>query len=148
MSVEQNKAAVQRLLEEGWNNKNIAGIMSELVAPDAVLEAPGVPTQAGKENGYALIQQSIQEFTDAFPDLQCQIKHIVAEGDIVSFDVAYQGTHEKDFAGVPAKHEHIHGGELWFIDFENGKMKSVRVCEYGTPLRMAMLNAQAHGNQM
>ena len=149
MSVEQNKAVVERFVAEGLNNKNIAGIMSEIGASDLVLEAPGIPTQAGKDNGYDLYQQSVQGFTDAFPDVQCKIEYIIAEGDSVSFDISYQGTHEKEFAGVAPKHEHIHGAELWFIDFNaEGKMKNVRICEYGKPLRTAMLDEQAHGVQI
>ena len=47
---------------------------------------------------------------------------------------------------MPASHEDVAGGELWFVEFnDKGQMKNVRICEYGTPLRTAMIAAGAHG---
>ena len=145
MSAEQNEAVIRRFVEEGLNQKNYEAIHDEICASDLVLEAPGVPTEAGKDNGNDLYKQSVLGFTDAFPDVQCDIPFLVAEGEAVAADLAYHGTHEKDFAGVPASHEHVKGGELWFFEFENGKIKSCRICEYGVPLRAALIAAGSHG---
>ena len=145
MSTEKNSALFRRFVEEGLNQKNIAGIQAEIAAPGIVLEAPGIPTAAGIAQGYELFEQSVQGFTDAFPDVQCTIPFLVAEGETVAADLAYHGTHEKEFAGVPPSHEHVHGGELWFVEFEGGLFKNVRICEYGVPLRAALIAAGAHG---
>jgi len=96
----------------------------------------------GKANGKEIYKQSVLGFTGAFPDVQVEIPYLVAEGEAVACDLAYQGTQEKDFAGVPVTHKHIHAGELWFFEFENGKIKACRICEYGTPLRAAQMYAQ------
>jgi predicted ester cyclase len=145
MSAEHNEAVVRRFVEEGINQQKIEAIHDEIAAPGLVLEAPGLPTAAGQANGYELFKQSVVGFVDAFPDVQCTIPFLVAEGDAVAADLAYHGTQEKDFAGVPATHEHVKGGELWFFEFEGGKIKSCRICEYGVPLRAALIAAGSHG---
>jgi predicted ester cyclase len=144
MPAEQNQKVFQRFVEEGLNKKNIEAIQAEICTPDIVLEAPGVPTAAGRAQGYELFKQAVLGFTDAFPDVQCRLPFLIAEGETVAADIDYHGHHEKDFQGVPASHEDVHGGELWFVEFQNGKMKNVRICEYGTPLRAAMIAAGAH----
>ena len=145
MSAEQNEAVVRRFVEEGLNQKNYEAMHDEICAPDLVLEAPGIPTADGQANGKEIYKQSVLGFVDAFPDVQVDIPFLVVEGDTVAADLAYHGTQEKDFAGVPATHEHIHAGELWFFEFEDGKIKTCRICEYGTPLRAALIAAGAHG---
>ena len=145
MSAEQNAAVIRRFVEEGINQQKIEAIQAEICAPDMTIEAPGVPTAAGHANGYDIYLQSVIGFVGAFPDVQCTIPFLVAEGDAVAADLAYHGTHEKEFAGVPASHQHVKGGELWFFEFENGKIKTCRICEYGVPLRAALIAAGSHG---
>ena len=145
MGSEKNAAVFRRFVDEGLNKPNIEAIQAEICAPDLVLEAPGIPTQAGIDHGYDVFLQSVLGFTGAFPDVVCTLPYLMAEGESVAADIAYHGHHEKEFAGVPPTHEDVKGGELWFVAFENGKMKSVRICEYGTPLRSALLAAPAHG---
>jgi predicted ester cyclase len=145
MSAEQNAAVFRRFVEEGLNKKNINGIQAEICAPDLVLEAPGVPTQVGRDKGYEQFKLAVVGFTDAFPDVDCKLPYLIAEGETVAADIAYHGHHRKEFMGVAPSNEDVPGGELWFVEFQNGKMKNVRICEYGTPLRAAMIAAGAHG---
>ncbi|BCM94219.1 hypothetical protein IAD21_06122 [Abditibacteriota bacterium] len=145
MSTSENEAVFRRFVEEGLNAKNIEAIQAEICAPELVLEAPGIPTADGQANGYEIFKQSVLGFTGAFGNLVCTLPYVVAEGDIVAADIAYHGTHDAEFAGVQPSHEDVHGGELWFVDFKDGKMTSVRICEYGTPLRTALIAAGAHG---
>ena len=145
MPAEHNEAVVRRFVEEGLNQKNYEAIHEEICADGLVIEAPGVPMADGKANGKEIYKQSVMGFIGAFPDVQCTIPFLVAEGEAVAADLAYHGTHEKEFAGVPASHEHVKGGELWFFEFENGKIKTCRICEYGVPLRAALIAAGSHG---
>jgi hypothetical protein len=135
----------RRFVDIGLNQNNIESIQAEICAPNLVLEAPGVPTPAGIAQGYELFKQSVLGFTGAFPDVKCTLPYLIAEGETVAADIAYHGHHENEFMGVPPSHEDVGGGELWFVDFQNGKMTNVRICEYGTPLRSAMIAAGAHG---
>ncbi|MDX1934989.1 MAG: ester cyclase [Capsulimonadales bacterium] len=146
MSVEQNIATIKKFVAVGLNEKKIDSIMSEICAPDVVLEAPGVPTAAGQASGFAIFREAVFGWTDAFPDVQVDIASLIVEGNSGSFDLPYSGTHAKEFAGVPPTNEKVHGAELWFVQFDDeGRFKNVRICEYGTPLRAALIAAQAHG---
>ena len=144
MPAAQNEQVFRRFVDIGLNQNKIESIQAEICAPNLVLEAPGVPTNAGREQGYELFKQSVLGFTHAFPDVQCKLPFLVAEGETVAADIAYHGHHENEFMGVPPSHEDVAGGELWFVDFKDGKMTNVRICEYGTPLRAAMTAAGAH----
>jgi len=146
MSVEQNIETIKKFVEVGLNQKSIDSILADILNPAVALEAPGVPTAAGQENGYQIFREAVFGWTDAFPDVQVDIASLIVEGESGSFDLPYSGTHVKDFAGVPATNEKVHGAELWFVQFDgNGKFLNVRICEYGTPLRAALIAAQAHG---
>lgn len=146
MSVEQNIATIKKFVEVGLNQKSIDSILDEILAPDVVLEAPGVPTAAGQAAGHQIFREAVFGWTDAFPDVEVQIASLIVNGESGSFDLPYSGTQVKDFAGIPATNEKVHGAELWFVQFDgNGKFKNVRICEYGTPLRAALIAAQAHG---
>ena len=134
MSVENNVNICNRFIEEGLNQGNILAVADELVNQDLALEAPGVPTADGHANGYEIFKFFVSTFTDAFPDLSCSLPYTIAEGDTVAMDIAYSGTHKKEFAGVPATDRFVEGGELWFVKFRDGKMAHIRICEYGTPL--------------
>ena len=139
MSVEQNVAVFQQFVDVGLNKKDLMSIADKILAPDLVLEAPGIPTEAGKAQGKALFEQSVIAFVEAFPDVVCTMKYTLAEGETVAVDLPYEGTHKKEFAGVAPTGLYIHGAELWFVEYENGQMKNVRICEYGTPLRSLLL---------
>jgi len=132
----RNLETCRRFVEIGLNQKNLASIAEEILAPDLVLEAPGVPMSAGRAQGNAIFHQAVGGFVAAFPDVKCWIPYHAADGDAVAIDIAYEGTHRAEFMGVPATGKHIRAGELWSIEFDDsGKMKNVRICEYGTPLR-------------
>jgi predicted ester cyclase len=139
MSVEQNVLCFNRFVEEGLNKKQVLAIAQEICNPDLVLEAPGVPTEAGHKDGMEIFKQFAGGFVSAFPDVNCSLAYCVAEGETVAVDILYEGTHKKEFAGVPATNKYIKGGELWFVEFANGKMSHIRICEYGTPLRAMLL---------
>jgi predicted ester cyclase len=136
---QKNVACFNRFIEEGLNQRKIGEIDSEIVTQNLIMEAPGVPTIDGRMKGANIFHFFTTTFVDAFPDLKCSLAHCIAEGDIVAVDVLYEGTHAKEFAGVPATNKYIKGGELWFMHFNNGKICNLRICEYGTPLRAMLM---------
>ena len=135
---EQAKAVFTRFVEEGLNKKNIMAIADEILAPNLVIEAPGVPAAAGRADGKNIYIQSVLGFTGAFPDVECTLPYLVANGNSVAADLAYHGTHLGDFLGIAPTNKHIHAGELWFCHVVDGKITYVRISEYGTPL-MALI---------
>ena len=94
MSTEENKALVRRLIEEAWNEGNLATI-DEILSPDYVLhiDAPGPP---GRE-GY---KQDVTMHRTAFPDLRFTIEDMVAEGDKVVLRATLRGTHKGEYIGI------------------------------------------------
>ena len=89
MAVEDNKAAVQRMGEEAFNQGNL-DVLDELVAQDVVDHDP-TPGQASGREG---IKQFVSTLRTAFPDLQLAVENMVAEGDYVAFNYTINGTHQ------------------------------------------------------
>jgi predicted ester cyclase len=136
---QQNVACFDRFVEEGLNQRKIAEIADEIVNFNIIMEAPGVPTMDGRLKGYDIFKFFTSTFVDAFPDLKSSLASCIADGDVVAVDILYEGTQEKDFAGVSTSHRHIMGGELWYMRFNNGKISHLKICEYGTSLRSMLL---------
>ena len=77
-TVADNKAVVQRWIEEGWNAGNV-DVADELYAPDfhAVSMEEGIPDLQGPE----AVKAMVLRIRSAFPDIHFRIDHLVAEGD-------------------------------------------------------------------
>jgi predicted ester cyclase len=84
MSAAQNKAIVQRWLEELNNRHNLA-VIDELVAESVVGRAPMAELH-GREHYRQICAATLQ----ATPDLHCVIEELIAEGDTVA--VRYTAT--------------------------------------------------------
>jgi steroid delta-isomerase-like uncharacterized protein len=69
--------------------------------------APDLRGHAGAGADLAQLKQSIGSFREAFPDLRANVRYAVAEGDLVSTWVGYEGTHEGEFAGVTGSGRHV-----------------------------------------
>jgi len=101
MSTEDNKAIVRRLIEEGFNQRNLA-IFDELYAPDFVYYL-GSTTIQGLE---PYKQFTSMSFT-AFPDVHFTIEDQVAEADKVVTRWTWRGTHQGPFQGIPPTSKHV-----------------------------------------
>ena len=117
MSTQSIKAVVQRGVEEVFNQKNLAYI-DELYTSDVVDHSapPGLPP--GIE-GYRL---KLGMFTNAFPDLHLAYEHVIVEGDMVAGRFTLTGTHQGDFAGIPATGKQISVTGHDFGRVVNGKL--------------------------
>jgi steroid delta-isomerase-like uncharacterized protein len=97
MSTEQNKALVNRLVEEVLNQQDLS-VIDEIISPDFVEHEelpPGVPP--GREAPRALFSMLF----NAFPDFYATIEHLIAEGDLVVLHMIWTGTQEGEFMGIP-----------------------------------------------
>lgn len=79
-------------------SKGDLGVLDELVADDFVEheEMPGLP------EGKAGIEAFVTSLRAAFPDLMVETLAVVTEGDEVWCHSRCSGTHQGEFAGVPA----------------------------------------------
>src|SRR5260221_11609727 len=91
MSTEDNKALVRRLIEEVWNQGNLA-VFNELYAPDFIFHDPGLPHVRTREDD----KQWIAGILKAFPDFQITIDDVIAEGDQVAVRLTVRGTNTGD----------------------------------------------------
>jgi steroid delta-isomerase-like uncharacterized protein len=92
------KAVVSRFYE--IVNEGTVAKLDEICAPD-------LTGHAGAGANLVQLKLSIGSFREAFPDLQAEIRHAVAEGDLVSTWVSYEGTHQGEFAGVTGSGRHV-----------------------------------------
>jgi predicted ester cyclase len=92
------KAVVSRFYE--IVNEGAVEKLDEICAPDLVGHAGAGANLEG-------LKMSISSFREAFPDLRGELTHVVAEGDLVSIWVGYEGTHQGEFAGVSGSGRHV-----------------------------------------
>jgi steroid delta-isomerase-like uncharacterized protein len=90
VSAEENKAAVRREVEELYNHTGNLDVADEIFSPDYVSYEP----TSGETRGIEGARQFAATFREAFPDLQCTIDDMVAEGDKVVMRFRGSGTHQ------------------------------------------------------
>lgn len=72
MSTESNKAVVRRFIAEVWNAGNFDAA-DELVHPEYAISGIGTGPDAVRHN--------VSIYRTAFPDLECVVEQLIAEGD-------------------------------------------------------------------
>ena len=118
MSTEQNKALVNRLVEEVLNQHNVS-VIDEIASPDFVEHEalpPGIPP--GREAPKALFSMLL----NAFPDFYATIEHLIAEGDQVVLHMTWTGTQEGEFMGIPPTGNRISIGVIDIIRVADGML--------------------------
>ncbi len=90
MSVEANKALIQRYIQEAWNKGNI----------DVVDELYGANFSGGGYGGVAGLQAAITSYRTSFPDLHFTVEEAIAEEDKIAYRWIARGTHHGEYAGI------------------------------------------------
>jgi steroid delta-isomerase-like uncharacterized protein len=100
MSLDENKAIVQRILKEFWVGGNIR-VLDELLTDDCVNHEQSNPEIRGKQaykewaDGFRLASRQ------GFPDYDVKAEDFIAEGDKVVKRWVFQGTQTGEFNGIP-----------------------------------------------
>lgn len=69
--------------------------------------------------------ENVRGFTTSFPDLvAAEIRHLVHDGEVVATWVTYHGTHDGDFAGVPAS-----GRRVRFLAWDVFRIREGQITE-------------------
>jgi predicted ester cyclase len=110
-----NEALYRRLIEEGFNQGNLA-VIDEIVAPDAIEH------QRGSESGQEGVKRTIRYLRSAFPDFAITIDEVVADGDKVWARQRGGGTNLGSFAGHPPTGVAMKIDVIDICRFEEGKM--------------------------
>jgi predicted ester cyclase len=134
MTHPSNEAIYRRLIEEGFNQGNLA-VADELVAPHAPEHQRG-----GGGDGPEGVKRTITFLRSAFSDFTITIDDVVSAGDKVWARQRGGGTNDGHFFG------HAPTGKRAFIDvidvcrFEDGMM----VEHWGVPDQLGMLMQLGH----
>jgi steroid delta-isomerase-like uncharacterized protein len=100
MSLQENKAIVQRILSEFWQKGNVA-VLDELLAADCINHEQSNPELRGKEACKQWATDVRVANRQGFPDFEITVEDMVAEDDKVVKRFVFQGTHSGQFAGIP-----------------------------------------------
>jgi predicted ester cyclase len=109
MGTAENKAVLQRIVDEVINRKNLA-LADELFSEEHELH----PEASGVGRGPDGMKQAFASLHEEFPDVRVEIESIVAEGDIVAVRLTFSGTH------APTG-EQAFWPEMVFTRFSEGK---------------------------
>jgi steroid delta-isomerase-like uncharacterized protein len=119
MSLEANKATVQHLYEQLFNQGNLS-VADEVIAPDFINHnAP-----PGSNRGPESMRQTITTLSTAFPDMHYTVEELVAEGDTVVARVTMSGTHRGlgPVQGIPPTGRSVRQDQMHFIRLRDGKV--------------------------
>jgi steroid delta-isomerase-like uncharacterized protein len=117
---ERNKSVIRRFVDEVQNKKDW-GVYDELNDPEFVNHSapPGIPSD--REGGKVYLGA----FLNAFPDCHFTVDDMIAEGDQVVTKKTFTGTHEAEFAGIPATGKRV---TLQFVDIM--RVRDGRIIEH------------------
>jgi steroid delta-isomerase-like uncharacterized protein len=131
MSLEQNKAVVQRFFDA--INNGTLDELPELVAPDVVDHNAVIFMQPEGPGG---VTEGIRMLLQGFPDLHLTIQELLAEGDQVVARFTMSGTNTGDYRGLPAPtQQHFESEAIAILRIADGRVAEVR----GTADRLGML---------
>lgn len=116
MSTAEHKEIVSRLVEEGFGQGNL-DVVDELLAPDSVGHA--YPDEL---HGPEEVKGFVSTFRSAFPDLQFEIRDLIAEGDKVVARWVARGTHDGEFQGIPPTGEEVELTGITIERIEDGRV--------------------------
>ena len=120
MSAQENKALVERFVEEFWNEGNTSAA-DELMAPDAEIHMPtGEVVDVDGLKGFA------GTFRESFPDWHSTFEELVAEGDRVAERWTGRGTHQGELQGIPPTGKRVEAPGSVFYRIVGGKIVEFR----------------------
>jgi steroid delta-isomerase-like uncharacterized protein len=102
---EENKAIVQRFIDEAWNNRNYH-LVEEIFAEDHVNHDPADPNPARGPQG---ARDFVETLHASFPDARIEIDDIIAEGDRAVIRWHSSGTHQGELIPASGRRAHTTG---------------------------------------
>ncbi len=117
MSITETKSLVLRVLEEGFNQGNLA-VVDEVFTPNHFTHTPFTHDRNGNE----ALKQLITMFRTAFPDLHCTLDGEIRQGDEFAAHWSMTGTHKGPFLGIPGTGKSFKVQTIIYGRLENGKV--------------------------
>jgi steroid delta-isomerase-like uncharacterized protein len=117
MSLEEIKQIALQFFDDIYNQGNLDGIDS-LIIPSFVYHARGEDVE-GTEN----FKKWISSDRAAFSDMKFTVVDSIAESGKVASTFVVEGTHEKEFRGIPPTHKKFETVGVTVFHFEGNKIK-------------------------
>jgi steroid delta-isomerase-like uncharacterized protein len=117
MSLEEIKQIALKFFDDIYNQGNLDGIDS-LIIPSFVYHARGEDVE-GTEN----FKKWISSDRAAFSDMKFTVVDSIAESGKVASTFVVEGTHEKEFRGIPPTHKKFETVGVTVFHFEGNKIK-------------------------
>jgi len=143
---EHNKAVVERLTRELFNDGGRVDLVDELLSPDFVDHTPPRHTGADREG----FKQRAITLRAAFSDVRTRSEQLVAEGDLVCERYSCSFRHTGDFGAVPPS-----GSSVEIRGFAIYRVRDGRVVEswslsdgLGLLQQIGAVSAELEGSEM
>ena len=121
MSSEGDKDTVQRFINEVWNKRQF-DLLEELLYFPYEIDNLLSETEPAKVDP-AGMRQHIQEWIDAFPDLQLAVVDMIAEGGKVVLLWTMKGTHQSEYRGKEPTGNRINVNAVALFRLKDGKLR-------------------------
>ena len=111
----RNKAVVQRLFDEVWNNRRL-DVVDELYAPNYVVDyRPYTPRREGRD----VVRTMVEGAWATFPDYHEELLSLIAEGDRVAVHLRITGTQDGAWGPVPPTGKRREFEEMLVLTFDD-----------------------------
>ncbi|MBV9177036.1 MAG: ester cyclase [Nitrososphaeraceae archaeon] len=117
MSFVENKQIAREFIDEVFQKGNIEAA-NKFVTPELIYHARGEDIEGIEE-----FKEWISSDRGVFPDLQFTFIDSIVEGGKVAVVWIVEGTHEKEFRGLPATHKKFETVGISVFHFEGNKIK-------------------------
>ena len=94
---EENKALIQRFVEEAFNNGNV-DVADEVYASIFIAHDPTIPEGQGSPEQ---VKQFVSTYLSAFPDGHTTVEDMISDGEKVAYRWTFRGTHQGELMGIP-----------------------------------------------
>ena len=117
MSMEENKQIAEKFIEEIFNKVNLENI-SSFLTPDFIYHGNSEDI-SGMEN----FKNWVSADHNIIPDIHFTIEESISDLNRVATVWVVEGTHSKDFRGIPATHKKFDTAGVSIFHFEGNKIK-------------------------
>ncbi len=124
MSLDENKAVVQRILNEFWLAGD-TGVLDELLASGCINHEQSNPELRGKEACKQWANDVRLANRQGFPDFDITVEDLVAEDDKVVKRWVFTGTQSGEYVGIPATGKRVTMRGITLYRLARGKVSEM-----------------------